>query len=183
MRELVLAALILLVASCTTPTPQEASDVATIRGAPALETESTLPTNPIPPTQPPSETTTPFTGTLLAGSATPYLAFTQADYETALKTKRIIVLDFYANWCPVCKREEPNVFAAFERLNDSTIIGFRVNYKDSETDSNEEALARQFGVAYQHTKIILIDGNQALKNPESWDTERWINEINRVARG
>ena len=68
--------------------------------------------------------------------------------------------------------------AAFNELNTDQVIGFRVNYKDSDTDSNEEALAREFGIANQHTKVAIKDGQRVLKSPESWDKSRYLSEIN-----
>lgn len=94
---------------------------------------------------------------------------------------KIILLNFYANWCPLCKQEQPETFAAFNELNNPKIIGFRVNYKDSATDENEEALAKEFGITYQHTKIIIKDGQRVLKAPDSWDKARYLEELAKVA--
>jgi len=119
-------------------------------------------------------------GKVLAGKTTPYLDFNKEDYENALKENRVILLNFYANWCPLCRQEQPEAFAAFNGLNDENIIGFRVNYKDSETDAGEEALAKQFGIAYQHTKVILKDGKQVAKFPDSWDRQRYLDVLGKV---
>src|SRR3989338_1209747 len=47
---------------------------------------------------------TGYTGALLAGSlrASPLLDFTKADYDKAIASDRLVVLYFYANWCPIC---------------------------------------------------------------------------------
>lgn len=116
-------------------------------------------------------------GKILAGAQTPYIDFNKADYDRALAESRIIVLYFYANWCPLCKIEEPETFAAFDSLALSTVVGFRVNYKDSDTDDDEVALARQFGVTYQHTKIIIKNGQRVVKAPDSWGKDRYVTEI------
>ena len=122
-----------------------------------------------------------YSGNVLAGTTTPYFEFNKADYEKALAEDKVIVLYFYANWCPICKAEQPEVFAAFDELNKENVIGFRVNYKDTETDADEQALAKKFGITYQHTKIIIKDGQRVLRAPDSWDKERYITEINKVA--
>lgn len=121
-----------------------------------------------------------YTGTVLAGKSAPLLDFNKADYDTAIKTDKLVVLYFYANWCPICKVEFPESQAAFNELNTDKVVGFRVNYKDSDTDNDEVALARQFGVGYQHTKVFLKNGKQILKAPDSWDKTRYLNEINKA---
>ena len=35
------------------------------------------------------------------------------------------------------------------------VVGFRVNFNDTETDSEEKALAKEFGVTYQHTGFFI----------------------------
>jgi hypothetical protein len=61
------------------------------------------------------------------------------------------------------------------------VIGFRVNYKDNETDSDEQALASKLGIAYQHTKAAEKDGKRVLKAPAEWDKAMYLLEINRLA--
>ncbi len=118
---------------------------------------------------------------VLAGTVSEYRIFNKEAYEKALAENKVIVLYFYANWCPLCKKEQPETKAAFDELNNPNVIGFRVNFKDSDTDEDEEAMARQFGIAYQHTKVIIKDGKQVLKAPDSWDKQRYLDEIRKVA--
>lgn len=125
------------------------------------------------------ETDGQFTGKILAGTTSKYVEFTPEDYENSLRENKKILLYFYANWCPLCKKEQPETIAAFNQLQDPEWIGFRVNYRDSDTDEDEEALAREFGVPYQHTKVILKDGKMVLKAPDSWDTPRYLEELQK----
>lgn len=122
-----------------------------------------------------------YAGKILAGTeATKYLDFNKADYDKALKEKKKILLYFYASWCPICKKEQVDTFAAFNEINDPDLIGFRLNYRDGDDDSDEKALAQEFGVGYQHTKVILKDGQRAGKWPDSWDKQRYLDELAKV---
>ena len=123
-----------------------------------------------------------YAGDRLAGTTTPYLAFTQADYDKALSENKIVVLNFYANWCPICRAEDPDVKAAFESLDNPNVIGFQVNFKDPETDADEKALAEKFAVPYQHTKVILVDGKEVLKETAQWSTQEFVDAINNAAK-
>ena len=122
-----------------------------------------------------------YTGTVLAGKSAPLLDFNKADYDAALKSGKIIVLYFYANWCQICKNETANaLYPAFNELATDKVIGFRVNYNDNQTDNDEKNLAREFGVAYQHTKVFVKNAQRVLKSPEGWDKNRYLNEISKA---
>ena len=120
-------------------------------------------------------------GIVLAGTKTPFIDFNKEDYDKALSDGKVVFLYFYANWCPICRAEEPKAREAFNELNKENVVGFRVNYKDSETDKNEEDLAKQFGITYQHTKIIIKNSQRVLKDGNSWNKETYISEINKYA--
>lgn len=122
-----------------------------------------------------------YMGMTLAGTASPLLDFTKADYDKALARGMSVALYFYADWCPICKAEFPVMQEAFDALDSDGVVGFRVNYKDDFTDADEVALAREFGIAYQHTKVLLKGGEQVLKSPESWDRARYDAELAKLA--
>ena len=126
------------------------------------------------------ETMIKYSGAVLAGKLAPLLDFTKSDYDAAVKTDKLVVLYFYANWCPSCKAEFPVMQGVFNELTTNKAIGFRVNYNDDQTDSDEKNLAKQFGVAYQHTKVFVKDGQKILKSPETWDNKRYDTEINKA---
>lgn len=121
-----------------------------------------------------------FEGTVLAGSKSPLIDYNKADYDKAIASDKLVVLYFYADWCPLCRAEFPKMQQAFGELSTDKVVGFRVNYKDNFTDADETALARQFGVGYQHTKVLLKGGKQVLKAPDSWDKARYISEISKA---
>lgn len=121
------------------------------------------------------------TGIVIAGTTTPYLEFTQEGYDKALQNKKVVVLNFYANWCPICRAELPDVKSAFDSLENRDVVGFQVNYNDDQTDADEKALAKEFGVTYQHTKVILKDKQQVLKETAQWSKEEFVTQINTAA--
>lgn len=121
-----------------------------------------------------------YQGDILAGSTSPFIVFNKVDYDKAIADGKIVFLDFYANWCPICRAEAPEIHAGFDELNTENIIGFRVNFNDSETDEDEKALAKELDVPYQHTKVILRDGNVALKDGDTWDKTKFLEEVNKL---
>ncbi len=122
-----------------------------------------------------------YTGTVLAGKSAPLLEFNKTDYDTAMASDKLVVLYFYANWCPLCKEEVSNaLIPAFNELTTDKVVGIRINYKDNDTDSEEKALAVKFGIPYQHTKVFVKNGKQLLKAPDSWNKARYLDEINKA---
>ena len=111
-----------------------------------------------------------------------YVPFTKSAYEQARSDGKVIFLEFYANWCPTCAAQAPALESAFNDLTEPGIAAFRVNYKDSDTDADEQAIAREFGITYQHTHIILDrSGKVAKRSQESWTREQILSEVEKVA--
>ena len=123
-----------------------------------------------------------YSGKVLAGKSAPYLEFNQADYDKALKEGKIVLLDFYANWCPICRAEEPNIKQGFNELTNSQVIGFRVNFNDNDTDDDEKKLAETFKIPYQHTKVILKDSKEVFRTSDAWEKDTLLMEINKIVK-
>ena len=119
-----------------------------------------------------------YNGKALAGTTSPYLVFNKTDYDKALSSGKIVFLDFYANWCPICRDEAPELKSGFDSLTSDKVVGFRVNYNDSDTDADEKKLASQFSIPYQHTKVILKNGKEVTRSSESWDKATFLKTIN-----
>ncbi len=116
---------------------------------------------------------------MIAGKNSLLLEYNAGDYELAKASDKLVVLYFYANWCPICRAEFPEMEEVFNELETNQVIGFRVNFNDDETEEGEVALAREFGIAYQHSKVFLKNGQRVLKSPESWEKRRYFEEISR----
>lgn len=121
-----------------------------------------------------------YSGTVLGGKSAPFIDFNKADYDTAVGTDKLVVLYFYANWCPICKVEIPQAYSAFNELSTDKVIGFRVNFNDDQTGQDEKDIARQFGVPYQHTKVFVKGGKSVLKSLDQWDKAKYLLEINKA---
>ena len=91
------------------------------------------------------------------------------------------MIDFAANWCPACQAEHPQLIMGFERLDASRFAGFRVHYKDDQTTAEHTELAKKYGIAYQHTKVVIKDGKLVLKSPEAWTADRVVSELTKLA--
>lgn len=109
-----------------------------------------------------------------------YMPYSREAYDKALKENKIIFLDFYANWCPICLGEAPEIEQGFLELNNKNIVGFRVNYKDNETNEDEKKLAKEFSVPYQHTKVVLKNGKEVLRDGNTWNKELVIKTLNSL---
>lgn len=167
----------------TIPEPQTLVEPSTpSTPPPAVVPEPTTAPEPVSEPEPEIQEVTPpsqlsYAGAYLSSGNSPVIDFNQSDYSAALAANKTVVLYFYANWCPICRVEIARFYSAMEEINNPQIVGFRVNYKDSDTDDTEVDLARQFGIAYQHTKIIIKNGSQVLKAPQSWSHSEYINNI------
>ncbi len=91
----------------------------------------------------------------IAGNTTSYLRYTEATFNKARNENKVIYLYFYATWCPICKKERPTILDAFDEMKFDDVVGFEVHFNDDNTTDEDRAAARKFGVAYQHTTIIL----------------------------
>jgi thiol-disulfide isomerase/thioredoxin len=121
-------------------------------------------------------------GTILAGEGTlsPLFNFNKPLYEEMVASDKLLVLYFYANWCPICKEEIAEaLYPAFNELKNDKVIGIRINFNDNETDTDEKNIGKQFGVIYQHTKVFVKNGKKVFASPEGWDKNRYLTEINK----
>jgi thiol-disulfide isomerase/thioredoxin len=110
-----------------------------------------------------------------------YARYSKAAFDKARSEGKVIFLDFYANWCPICKTEHPHIVNAFNEISED-VIAFQVHYNDDETNEDDRNAAREYQVPYQHTKVIIgKDGNIALKTLEAYtDKEQVKKDVTKV---
>ena len=92
-----------------------------------------------------------------------YIEYSKAALVLAADKRR--VLYFYANWCPICRPADINFKAEVSKIPEDVVV-YRVNYNDTDTDQEEEDLAKKYGITYQHT-FVQIDAEG--KEVFSWN--------------
>jgi thioredoxin 1 len=81
----------------------------------------------------------------MAGEIQPFNETAFTDAKTAGKT---VLLDFHADWCPVCKKQGPILQSLVQEDKYKDVVAFKADY-DSET-----ALKKQLKVKDQSTLIV-----------------------------
>ena len=87
---------------------------------------------------------------MVKNSSSRYVEYSKAAYDQAGDKRR--VLYFYANWCPICKVSNADFTANPNKIPEDVVV-LRVNYNDSDTDSQEKDLAKKYAITYQHTFV------------------------------
>ena len=115
------------------------------------------------------------------GTAAPDFTVTNADRSVTLSQFRgqIVVLNFWATWCPPCIEELPSMLQMQQRLKDKGVTVVAVS-----VDADEGAY-RQFLKDHNVTLITVRDGDQKSSNlfgtfkfPETYIIDR-----NGIVRG
>lgn len=138
-----------------------------------------------------------------AGRAAPEFAFQLNGQPTQLAALRgkVVVLNFWATWCPPCVEEMPSLnrlHAQLEPLG-GMVLGVSVD-RDEEAyrkflqdhqirfpnhlDSSA-AIAAEYGSSmYPETYIIGPDGKIARKiiGPQNWDAPQWLDYLKTLKR-
>jgi thiol-disulfide isomerase/thioredoxin len=117
----------------------------------------------------------------VTGLASNYYRFDKEHYERSMSDGKVIFLDFHADWCPICNREQPHIFAAFNELNNDNVVGYQVHFKDKKTTADDEEMAKKYGITLQHTKIVIDEGgNVVSRSLEGFSKEKVFEEINKA---
>ncbi len=63
---------------------------------------------------------------------------------------KVILLNFWATWCPPCRRELPDIVRLREELKDKDfeVIGIIVEKKDARVEANVQGISSHFGMKY-----------------------------------
>ena len=71
----------------------------------------------------------------------PFIDITQADpkgnpvsLSSVVKDNKYVLVDFWASWCQPCRRENPNVVAAYQKYHDKGFTVFGVSFDNRKDD-------------------------------------------------
>jgi len=117
---------------------------------------------------------------LIGGDISKYYDLDKAKFDQAVAEGKTVYLEFSANWCAICQKQKLHLKAAFAELDDPNVVGFKIHYKDDQTTDEHNALAQQYQIAYQHTKVVLKGGQQVLKSPEAWTKDKFLEEMRKL---
>src|SRR3989344_6276128 len=65
-----------------------------------------------------------------------YKDWTKEEFDKAILENKVVFLEFWASWCPICQAMDPKLRTAFSELDSDQnvsrdIIGFKVDYDNN----------------------------------------------------
>jgi cytochrome c biogenesis protein CcmG, thiol:disulfide interchange protein DsbE len=139
----------------------------------------------------------------IAGRSAPDFSFELNGHATRLSDLRgkVVVLDFWATWCPPCVQETPSLNALEQRIapEGGMVLGISQDdnsaaYEHFLTDhhvvfptyrDSTKKIAANYGTAmFPEAYIIGRDGHIARKivGPQDWDSPELVSDINALLR-
>jgi len=91
--------------------------------------------------------------------------FDPEKFAAAKKENKTIVLDFYADWCPTCKRQAPILESLIQEDKYKDYVAFKVDYDKS------QALREELKIPRQSTIIVFKGKKEKGRNIAGTDKE------------
>lgn len=94
-----------------------------------------------------------------------FKAFSQGDYDAALKAGQTVVVDFHASWCPTCRKQEPLLNEIVNMKGYEKVIALKADF-DKEKD-----LKKALNVSKQSTIVVFKNGKEVARKTGVTDKE------------
>lgn len=91
-------------------------------------------------------------------------------YQEAINSSRVVLVEFYATWCPHCHRMMPVVEEVSELLNG------RADVYQLDIDKNDET-ADEYRVTSVPTFLIYVDGKEVWRQSGEIEGEVLLNKV------
>jgi len=82
----------------------------------------------------------------------------QAEFERAVAAGGPVVLDFYADWCPTCKQQQPIVRQLMSEPRFKEVKLFVANF------DQDKAIKKRLGVSAQSTFVAFKGGQEVARS-------------------
>lgn len=74
--------------------------------------------------------------------------YTKAAFDSAKKSGSTVVVDFHANWCPTCKKQEPMLNEIVNMKGYEQVVALQADFDDAKD------LKKELNVTKQSTVIV-----------------------------
>lgn len=90
-----------------------------------------------------------------------FKTFSKDQYDMAMKDGKTVVVDFYASWCPTCKKQEPILNEIASMKGYENVVALRADF-DKEKD-----LKKSLNVSKQSTVVVFKGGKEVSRKTGS----------------
>lgn len=96
--------------------------------------------------------------------------YTDAAFTDAQQAGKPILVDSFATWCDICKRQKPIIDRLLQQSKYKDLVTFKVNF-----DTQKDVL-RKFNAPVQST-LIVFRGSKELGRSVGETQEDWIDDL------
>lgn len=101
------------------------------------------------------------------------IQITDATLDEVLKTDKLVMIDFWAEWCGPCRMVSPIIEQLAEEYKDKVVIG------KIDVDENNEA-TEKFGIRNIPTVLFIKNGQVVDKIVGAADKRLFVDKINKL---
>lgn len=87
-----------------------------------------------------------------------WLPYSASAFTAAQQKKKVIVVDVFASWCPVCRKQEQVTSALLKDEDFADVVMFKVNY------DTEKSFLRMHKIPRQSTILVFRGKNEVARS-------------------